>query len=195
VAAFCCDARCYNYFVILSLGVSPMRRREFIMLLGSGVAGWPLAALAQQRAMPVVGWLAIGTSAGYASFANAFGKGLNELTVAFQAEQGGVGFQIYSAPIDGNVITQERLLRDEASGVSNDPVHTTVAGVPGLAFHGFDAAMGQTYEVWLSTIISSSKSRRTRSSNPGSIRYWPLGASLSNSHVTHISESASDNVA
>jgi hypothetical protein len=34
VAAFCCDARCYNYFVILSLGVSPMRRREFITLLG-----------------------------------------------------------------------------------------------------------------------------------------------------------------
>jgi hypothetical protein len=30
----------------------------------------------------------------------------------------------------------------------NDPVHTTVAGVPALAFHGFDAAMGQTYEVW-----------------------------------------------
>jgi hypothetical protein len=39
-------------------------------------------------------------------------------------------------------------LRDEASGVRNDPVHTTVAGVPALAFHGFDAAMGQTYEVW-----------------------------------------------
>jgi hypothetical protein len=69
-------------------------------------------------------------------------------TVAFQNGDGTAGFQIYAAPIDGTEITKERFARDEPSGVRKDPEDTSVDGAHALAFHGFDAYIGQTYEVW-----------------------------------------------
>src|SRR6516165_5544729 len=55
-----------------------MRRREFIALLGSGVAAWPLATHAQQPTMPVVGFLNSSSPDGYAHFVAAFHQGLKE---------------------------------------------------------------------------------------------------------------------
>src|SRR6516225_9806159 len=75
---------CANLFQVLCF-VCPafvpetaMRRREFIGLVGGVAATWPLAALAQQSALPVVAFVRDGSSEANARYMAAFRKGLNE---------------------------------------------------------------------------------------------------------------------
>src|SRR3954454_9292875 len=55
-----------------------MRRRELMLLLGGAAISWPRALRAQQKAMPVIGYLGAGSPGPSAPFVASFRKGLDE---------------------------------------------------------------------------------------------------------------------
>jgi ABC-type uncharacterized transport system substrate-binding protein len=95
-----------------------MNRRNLIMLLGGAAAAWPLAARAQQPAMPVIGFFSLQSSGAFSTDLPAFRSGLKE--EGFE-EGSNVAFDFRWLP------TEHDQAREAATELVSRRVHVIVA--------------------------------------------------------------------
>jgi putative ABC transport system substrate-binding protein len=119
-----------------------VRRREFITLIGSAAAAWPLIASAQPPAMPVIGFLRSTTEAGSAHLVTAFRQGLNEAGFV-EGRNMAIEYRWANDHYDRLPALAAELVRRQvavivANAVSTQAAKTATATIPIVVVSGID---------------------------------------------------------
>src|SRR3954467_9270285 len=103
-----------------------MMRREFVSLLGSAAAAWPLAARAQQGALPLVGFLRSTPREPFQNLVVAFGQGLKE-TGFVEGQSVAVDYRYADNKIDRLPALVADLIRRSVVVIVGDNISAIVA--------------------------------------------------------------------
>jgi putative tryptophan/tyrosine transport system substrate-binding protein len=123
---------------------SHIGRRKFLATLGGAAATWPLAAGAQQQAMPVVGFLSSGQPQVFARMIDAFRQGLSETgyivrqNVAFEHRAAGSDYDRFSAMANDLVRQQVAVIFSTGGTVAALAAKNATSTIPIVFYMGGD---------------------------------------------------------